>query len=91
MTQQEAMELAAWLVGGGILGGLYLHLIARSVSSIEPPASVAPAIGWFLIRVVLAALVMWAAATQGAAQLVAALMGFLLARTILLDRMAGPR
>jgi hypothetical protein len=87
MNGMAFAELVAWLVGGIALGAVYLHLLGRSVAAVEAPGARRAAAGWFLLRFVAAAVVFGLAATQGAAAVVAALLGFHIARTFVLRRM----
>jgi hypothetical protein len=75
-----------WLLGGIVLGAVYMHLIARSVAAIEPPASNRAAAGWLVLRMGLSVVVLALAAMQGAGPLLAVLAGFLLSRTVAIRR-----
>lgn len=86
MIPQLPLELAGWAMGGIALGGIYLHLIARSVAAMAPPVDVGPALAWLVLRIGLAGFVMGIAATNGAASLIATLAGFLAIRTVVLAR-----
>lgn len=82
MTILELGELAAWLAAGLLLGAVYIRLIGRSVAELLEAGSAARAAGWFLLRIGLAALALWGAATQGALPLLSMLLGYLVARTL---------
>lgn len=86
MNQHLPIELAAWAIGGAALGSVYLNLIARSVAAMTPAVAIGPALGWLLLRIALAGLVMGIAAAHGAATLIATLAGFLVVRTYVLAR-----
>ncbi|EPX84957.1 ATP synthase subunit I [Salipiger mucosus] len=90
MTLPPLLELAAWLAAGIVLGGVYLRLVARSVAAITAPGPSARAVLWLVLRMVLAVLLLWAAATQGAGPLLAVLLGFLLARSLAIRRTGAP-
>jgi hypothetical protein len=76
-----------WILGGAVLGVVYLFLIGRSVAAIRAargwPAMVAP----LVIRLALAAAAFYLAARHGALPLVLMLGGFLAPRTVALRRM----
>ena len=89
MTTDLLVKLAPWLLGGGALGAVYMHLIARTVAAIEPPASNRAAAVWLLLRLGLAAAVLAIAAMQGAGPLLAVLAGFLVSRSVAIRRARG--
>ena len=89
MTWTTLTSLAPWLLAGLALGGVYMVLLARSVAAIAGPAAVGAAAAWLILRFGLAAIVLALAAMQGAGPLLAALVGFLIARTIAIRRVKG--
>jgi hypothetical protein len=86
MTVDDLIGLVPWLFAGAALGAVYMHLIARTVAAIEPPAAYGAAAAWLILRVGLAATVLALAAQQGAGAVLAALLGFMLARTAAIRR-----
>ncbi|MCU4651466.1 hypothetical protein N8I71_01360 [Roseibacterium sp. SDUM158016] len=86
MTTDTLALLAPWLLGGMVLGAVYMHLIARTVAALDPSASNRGAIAWVLLRFSMAAAVLSLAAIQGAGPLLAVLAGFLLSRSIAIRR-----
>ena len=89
MTWPAMIGLAAWLLGGIALGAVYMRLIARSVAAIGSAAAYRAAAGWLVLRLGLAAAVLALAAMQGAGPLLAALAGFLIARTVAIRAQTG--
>lgn len=89
MTTQTIVTLAPWLLGGIVLGAVYMHLIARSVAAIGPAGSNRSAALWLLLRFAIAAIVLALAAMKGAGPLLAVLAGFLLSRTVAIRRVRG--
>jgi len=86
MSAPDAAEFAGWLVAGVAFGCLYLWLVSRTVKAITAPVGRTSAILYFALRLALAAGVLWLAALQGAQALLPMLLGFLLARTIIIRR-----
>lgn len=85
MSAPQLAEIALWLAVGAAFGAAYLWLVGRSVAALTG-AGARMALLYLGLRVALAAAVLWFAANQGAASLIALLLGFLLARTIILRK-----
>lgn len=86
MTLPDLPALAGWFLAGGVLAAAYLDLIRRSVAALTGTGARGAAMGWLLLRVVLAAALFAGAARQGAGPLLTVLAGFLAVRTVLLAR-----
>ena len=86
MSAPDPVEAIAWLASGAAFGGVYLWLIARTVKAITRPDSRMSAVLYFALRFALAAALLWLAASHGAHALLLTLLGFLLARSIIIRR-----
>ncbi len=84
MMRGEILEAAVWLAAGAVLSAAYLEMIRRTVRGLAPGGSRRSAAAFLALRVAAAAGFFWAAAQQGAPQLLAGLLGFAAARAALL-------
>jgi F1F0 ATPase subunit 2 len=85
MGMHGAIELALYFAAGAVLGAAYFALLHWTVRLLTSQTASMPVIALYLLRFAAAALVFWIIAQHGAAPLLSALLGFLVAR------MAGRR
>lgn len=78
--------LAPWLIGGIALGAVYLLLLRHSVRALRAGGGNVAVWGALALRLGLAVVLFVLAAQQGTGQLLLALAGFILARTVLMKR-----
>ncbi len=89
MTYSMLADGIVWLAAGAVLGAVYFFLLGCSVSAIGRAGDWRGAAVFFVARIALAAGVFAVAAMQGAAALLFALGGFLLARMVTVARIKG--
>jgi len=82
------LSAAVFAVAGIIVGILYFALLYRSVRLYASSAGLARVAPLHLLRGALAVSFFWIVAQQGAVPLLAALAGFLIARTVVQRRLA---
>ncbi len=91
MMQSVPTSGIFWPLAGIALGAVYFLLLGRSVAVIGGMGDWRGAVGAFAVRIGLAAGVFALAAMQGVAPLLLTLIGFLVARTVVIARMKrGP-
>lgn len=92
MTFALLRDIAIWLGVGGLWGAAHLWLIARSIDGLTGSGSWRSAVLPLALRVALGAAILFLAVHAGAAALLSALAGFLVARNLVLSRAgrAGP-
>ena len=84
-----SLTLGAWLAAGAALAVVYLFLLLRTVAAVTTPVSKLPAVTHFALRFALAAGVFLVAARHGAMPLLVTLVGFQIARSIIVQRARG--
>lgn len=89
MTAQPFIEAIGWIIAGLALGAVYLWLIGRTVEAILPRSIKPSAYAYVILRLALAGAALWFAASHGALPLLLMLLGFLVARTIVIRRLGG--
>ena len=87
MSGLVPLPILAGLAAGLALGLVWLLLLRRSVRLVAGGGSLPLTLGLFVLRLALAASVLWVAAQAGAAPLLAVLAGFVIARTLMQRRL----
>lgn len=81
MTLIDLKEAVLYLTAGAAIGTAYFVLLLRAVRTHAGQVTTIRIIPLYLLRLALAGSAFWVIAQQGAAPLVLALLGFVLART----------
>lgn len=82
MSSMSPTDIAWYTVAGGAIGAIYFVLLRHTVQRQASRAAAAPMIPLFLLRLAAAVSAFWAIAQQGAAPLLLALLGFMIARMV---------
>ena len=88
MTWLDPAHVAAYLAAGAALGATYFFLLFQTVRLHASRAAAIRIVPLYVLRFAVAVLAFWVIAQQGAAPLVLALLGFLIAR-VAAQRWAG--
>ncbi len=84
MTISQVITALPWLFVGAAIGTAYFHLLGRSVAAMGSDWQ--RAIGFLLLRIVIAVTGFAVVVHYGTLPLIAALLGLLLARTVMIRR-----
>lgn len=80
MSWISPADAASYLAAGMALGATYFYLLARTVGLHASQAAATRIISLYLLRLAAAVSAFWVIAQQGAAPILLALLGFLIAR-----------
>jgi F1F0 ATPase subunit 2 len=86
MTVIDLREAAFYLAAGAVLGTAYFVLLLRAVRAHAGQGAAGRLISLYLLRLALAGSAFWMIVQQGAAPLLLAVLGFVLARTAVQHR-----
>jgi F1F0 ATPase subunit 2 len=81
MTVIDLSEAAVYLAAGAVLGTAYFVLLLRAVRAHAGRGATSRVVSLYFLRLALAGSAFWVIAQQGAAPLLLAMLGFVLART----------
>ena len=89
MTYIDFGEVPFYLTAGAVLGTAYFVLLLRAVRACAGQGATSRLISLYFLRLALAGSAFWVIAQQGAAPLLLALLGFVLARTAVQRRIGS--
>jgi F1F0 ATPase subunit 2 len=89
MKPVDMAVLALYPAAGIVLGALYFVLVHRTARLHAAAGSAGRIVALYALRLALAVIVFWAIAQQGALPLLLALAGFIVARMLVMRRIAA--